>query len=176
MATTLAVNDAPLYHVSEESGIDRFTPRAPGGVGEPVVWAIDAAHLRNYLVPRDCPRVTFAAGPNTTEGDRQRFLGASRAVVAIEAAWYSRLERCSLTCYEFGRENFACVDPGAGYYVSRQDVVPRGVRVIHDLIDELRARGVELRVLPSLWALHDEVAASSLEFSIIRMRNAAPRD
>ncbi len=48
-----------LFHVSEESGIKRFEPRALEGGGKPVVWAIDDARLRNYLVPRDCPRVTF---------------------------------------------------------------------------------------------------------------------
>ena len=43
-------------------------------------------------------------------------------------------------------------------------------------IDKLFARGVELRVLSSLWPLRDAVVASSLGFSIIRMRNAQPRD
>jgi len=33
------------------------------GFSEPeLVWAIDGDHLRNYLVPRDCPRVTYYAG------------------------------------------------------------------------------------------------------------------
>jgi hypothetical protein len=36
-------------------------------------------------------------------------------------------------------------------------------------------RGVELRVLPDLWSLRDAVIASTLEFSIIRWRNASPR-
>ncbi|HLJ10943.1 MAG TPA: hypothetical protein VKU82_07125 [Planctomycetaceae bacterium] len=26
-------------------------------IEQPVVWAIDAERLRNYLVPRDCPRI-----------------------------------------------------------------------------------------------------------------------
>jgi hypothetical protein len=42
-------------------------------------------------------------------------------------------------------------------------------------VAELLRRGVELRFVPSLWPLHDAVAASSLRFSIIRMRNALPR-
>ena len=37
------------------------------------------------------------------------------------------------------------------------------------------AAGIELRVLPSLWPLWDRVTSSSLEFSGIRLRNAAPR-
>lgn len=36
-------------------------------------------------------------------------------------------------------------------------------------------RGVELRILPNLWSLRDAVVESTLEFSIIRWRNALPR-
>jgi hypothetical protein len=35
--------------------------------------------------------------------------------------------------------------------------------------------GVDFRVVPNLWPLRDAVAASTLQFSIIRMRNALPR-
>jgi len=66
-------------------------------------------------------------------------------------------------------------DAGAGYYVSREAVSPQGVTPITDLLAELTRRDVELRVTPSLWPLRDAVAASTLQFSIIRMRNAAPR-
>ncbi|MBC8163249.1 MAG: hypothetical protein H7Z42_18730, partial [Roseiflexaceae bacterium] len=52
---------------------------------------------------------------------------------------------------------------------------PTAVRVIDDLAEALLARQVELRIVPSLWPLADAVAASSLEFSNIRMRNAQPR-
>jgi hypothetical protein len=45
-----------LFHVSEEPGIERFEPRPSEYAGEPAVWAIDAERLRNYLVPRECPR------------------------------------------------------------------------------------------------------------------------
>ena len=41
-----------------------------------------------------------------------------------------------------------------------------------DLILELLNRGVELRIVPSLWPLRDEVVKSTLQFSLIRMRNA----
>jgi hypothetical protein len=46
-----------LFHISEEPGIELFEPRVSEGRG-PVVWAIDADRLRNYLLPRECPRVT----------------------------------------------------------------------------------------------------------------------
>jgi hypothetical protein len=51
-----------LFHVSEERGIERFAPRSSAGGMGPVVWAIDKHRLRNYLLPRECPRVTCYAG------------------------------------------------------------------------------------------------------------------
>jgi hypothetical protein len=164
-----------LFHISEDANIDRFEPRPSEYTIEPVVWAIDAAHLRNYLVPRDCPRVTYYAGPQTTDADRDTFLGRASAVVAIEQCWQERLERCRLYCYSLTGPAFECLDECAGYFVSRGAVVPTGVEALRDPISELRRRGVELRVLPSLWPLRDAVIASSLQFSIIRMRNALPR-
>jgi hypothetical protein len=80
-----------------------------------------------------------------------------------------------LYCYSLPGQTFECLDEGAGYFVSPEAVVATGVEVIRDAIAEFRLRGVELRVLPNLWALRDAVIASSLQFSIIRMRNALPR-
>lgn len=164
-----------LFHVSEEPGIERFEPRLSEYTGEPVVWAIDAEHLRNYLVPRDCPRVTFYAGRETTEADIERFLGSSPAVVAVESGWLERLRACRLYCYHLPPETFECIDECAGYFVSRVPVVPARDEVFDDPVAELIRRGVELRFVPNLWSLHDAVAASSLQFSLIRMRNALPR-
>lgn len=152
-----------------------FEPRVPAGAEEALVWAIHRDRVHNYLLPRDCPRVTYYAGPDTRADDVERFLGTSRAVVAIERAWYTRARDVRLYCYEIPAETFVCVDAGAGYYVSRIAVAPTGARVIGDPVGELLARGVEFRIMPSLWTLHDAVAASTLQFSMIRMRNAAPR-
>ena len=88
-----------LFHISEESGIERFEPRASEDSGESVVWAIDAARLRNYLLPRECPRVTYYAGRETTSADVERFLGSSSAVFAVESGWMERLQSCRLYCY-----------------------------------------------------------------------------
>ena len=164
-----------LFHISEEANISRFEPRPSEYTSEPVVWAIDDAHLPNYLVPRDCPRVTYYAGPQTSDADREILLGPGSAVVAIEQLWMERLEQCRLYCYSLPEQTFECLDEGAGYFVSRGAVVPAGVEVLPDPISELRRRGVELRVVPNLWPLRDVVIASSLQFSIIRMRNALPR-
>jgi hypothetical protein len=137
------------------------------------VWAIDGEHLRNYLVPRECPRVTFYAGPRTTVADRARFLGMSPAVVAIETTWVERMRSCRLFCYHLPGDAFECIDETAGYYVSRVAVTPAHVDVIEDPVSALQQRGVELRVLPNLAPLRDAVIESTLEFSIIRWRNAA---
>jgi len=165
-----------LFHLSEDGGIERFDPRPSHYTSYPVVWAISSDRMCNYLVPRDCPRVTYYAGPKTTTEDVVRFLGGSNAVVAVEAGWVERIRRSRLFCYHLPPETFECVDACAGYFVSRIPVKPEHVDVFDDLIAELIKRDVELRVTPELWALRDAVVASSLEFSIIRMRKAAGRN
>jgi hypothetical protein len=139
------------------------------------VWAIDADRLRNYLVPRECPRVTYYAGRKTIAADVERFLGSSAAVVAVESNWLEHLRSCRLYCYHMPPETFECLDECAGYFVSRVPVAPARVQVVDDPIAELVRRGVELRFVPNLWPLRDAVVASTLQFSLIRMRNALPR-
>jgi hypothetical protein len=165
-----------LFHVSEEPDIKLFHPRASKYVQEPVVWAIDSIHLRNYLLPRECPRVTFYAGDKTTPADLERFLGSSPAVVAVESGWLDRLRSCRLYCYHLPSRTFECIDECAGYFVSRKSIVPKSVEFFDDPITELLKRGVELRFVPSLWALRDAVIASTLQFSFIRMHNALSRE
>jgi hypothetical protein len=165
-----------LYHVSEESGIQRFEPRAAAGVDHPVVWAVNGERLRNYLLPRDCPRVTFFAGERTEAADVRRFLGSSPVVVAFEASWLERVRQARLFCYHLPAESFTCVDRCAGYFHCVESIVPGHVEVVDDLLSALASRGVEIRVLPSLWELHDAVVESTLSYSIIRMRNAIPRE
>lgn len=164
-----------LFHISEEPGIELFEPRPSDYTADMVVWAISADRLHNYLVPRDCPRVTFYAGNETSAADVERFLGSSPAVVAVESGWFERVRSCRLYCYHLPPETFECIDECAGYFVSRVAVAPARVEVIDDPIAELLKRGIELRFVPDLWTLRDAVVASTLQFSIIRMRNALPR-
>ena len=165
-----------LFHISEESGIGRFEPRPSQFTTDLVVWAIDAHRLHNYLVPRECPRVTYYAGRETTSADVERFLGSSPAVVAVESGWLEHLRSCRLSCYHLPPKTFECIDESAGYFVSRGPVLPACVEVIDDPIADMLKRGVELRFVPSLWSLRDAVVASSLQFSLIRMHNAMPRE
>lgn len=164
-----------VFHVSEEGNIEVFEPRKAEANDERLVWALDQQHLRNYLVPRDCPRVTYSAGAGTTVTDRERFLGSSAAVVAIETRWLARTRACRLHCYHLPGDTFELADECAGYFVSRTAVRPLRVEVIDDPLSALLERGVEVRVLQTLWPLRDAVVKSTLAFSIIRWRNAAPR-
>jgi hypothetical protein len=105
----------------------------------------------------------------------QRTNGPSTAVVAIEGIWYERLQSCRLYCYHLAPDTFECIDECAGYFVSSVAVAPAYIETIANPINELVRLGVELRMMPNLWKLRDAVVASSLQFSIIRMRNALPR-
>lgn len=169
---------AALFHISDQPGITRFEPRPPPsprpGLDGTMVWAIGGAHLHNYLLPRDCPRVTFYATPTSEPADVARLMcGVSaRYVVAVEAGWLPALRAARLYQYALPPHSFELHDAGAGYYISRAAVVPLAVEPITDLLVALLAHDVELRVMPTLWRLHDAVAASSLQFSMIRMRNA----
>lgn len=164
-----------LFHISEESNITRFEPRASEYCSDVVVWAIEGRRLCNYLVPRECPRVTYYAGNDSTAADVERLLGSSPAVVAIETGWLERARSTRLYCYHMPPETFECLDACAGYFVSRVPVVPSRIEAFDEPLAELVKRGVELRVVPSLWPLRDTVVESTLQFSLIRMRNAVPR-
>jgi hypothetical protein len=164
-----------VFHVSEVPDIQVFEPRPVDGSSDAsLVWAIDDKRLHNYLVPRECPRVTFYAGPHTEAVDRERVLGSSHAVVAIEAGWFERMRSCRLFCYRLPADTFECADETAGYFVSRAVVKPVGVDIVEDAVSALLQRNVELRILPlpDLSSLRDAVIDSTLEFSIIRWRNA----
>lgn len=167
-----------LFHVSEQSGIETFEPRMPptanAEITSPVVWAVDQAHLANYLLPRECPRVAFHLAPSSSQRDHERFFGpaGTRHVVAIESHWLERATNGILWLYEFAPEPFTCADATAGYFVSPAAVTPVSRRCIQRPLIELVATGAELRVMPTLFALAAAVASSSLAFSCIRMRNA----
>lgn len=171
-----------LYHVSDQPGINLLEPRPvqphhPRQDMPPVVWAIGERLLHNYLLPRDCPRVTFYAATNSDPADVAHLLGATAArhVVAIESDWLDRVRASVLWLYELPVDTFELLDPIAAYYVSRQPVQPLSVRRLDELLGELARRDVELRITRSLWPLRDAVLASSLGFSLIRMGNARPR-
>jgi Family of unknown function (DUF6886) len=168
-----------LYHFSEDPTIGRFVPEIapPSAVREPLVWAVDAEHAHIYYFPRDCPRVTFYRSQRASDEDLQRFFSMTTAtrVVAIESRWLDAMRGTSLYRYEFPGDSFELIDTGAGYWVSRETVVPLSLEPVGDLMAALASAGAELRIMPSLWPLYEAVIASTLDFSIIRWRNASPR-
>ncbi len=170
-----------LFHVSEETDIRIFEPRLPTrkeldpDVG--LVWAIDEARLPNFLTPRDCPRVAYHVGVHTSEEDRRRFFssaGAAHAVV-IEGKWFSVMQNTTLYLYEFDPKEFELQDSVAGYYVAKTTQKPIGKTIVTDLFAELVRRQVELRIVDNLWDIADAVMASTLNWSLCRVADAAER-
>lgn len=164
-----------LFHVSDRPDIAIFHPRWSKYTDRPVVWAVEESRLCNYLLPRDCPRVCFRAGTDSSAGDIAELLGDDEAIVAVEDSWRNAIENCALYVYDIPAEGFVLQDEAARYWVSAAAIAPLGVSRRTDLPSAIAATGATLRYLPSLWKLHDRVAASTLVFSMIRMRNAAPR-
>jgi hypothetical protein len=167
-----------LYHFSEDPTITRFEPRPTAIHPEqpPLVWAIAESHAPHYYLPRDCPRVICWPDAATTLDDRARILGTTTAtkVLAIERDWLRRIEDTHLYAYQLPAEPFELFDTIAGYYVSRAAVTPLAVALLDHPIERIVAADIELRIGPSLWPLYHAVVHSTLQFSIIRMRNAGP--
>lgn len=175
----------PLLHFSEDPDLTVFHPRFTSGKNDeekPVVWAIDEAHAFLYYFPRDCPRVVCWVLPGTTEADRRTFLGHTdaKAIVTVEGAWRERITASRLYVYRLPPESFMPVVPEDapgfhGAYLSHETVYPLSVEPVGDLFAALTKVDVEIRLTPSLWPFWDAVAASTLHFSGIRLRNALPR-
>jgi hypothetical protein len=169
-----------LYHFSEDPTIECFVPRTmETRPGEPArVWAIDEAHAPLYWFPRDCPRVSCWAAQTSTPEDIARFLGHPpvRMVVAIEGRWLARMREAQVYAYRLPGDGFLRLPPhqGSGYYVKYEAVVPLSVEPVGDLLARHVEAGVELRIVPSLWSLNHAIVASTLDFGMIRMRNAQP--
>ena len=141
-----------------------------------MVWAIDYDHLHNYLLPRDCPRVTFFAKANSDPKDVERLMGGTSAkhVMAIEARCLTKIQKQCLYQYEFDSEDFTIADEIAGYWISRKPVIPIAETKIDNILSALLKHDVELRILPSLWKLREAVINSTIAYSIIRMNKAQP--
>ncbi len=164
-----------LFHVSDNPSITNFEPRLvtnPNlGLEGTAVFAITEQLLPNYLLPRDCPRVTFYARPESKREDVERLLGGSRHVVAIESGWLERVMNGRIHIYTLPTDTFTVWDEGAGYFISRQPVMPLSMRTVDNMLLELTKHDVEIRILPDLRPLRSEVINASLQFSIIRWRN-----
>jgi hypothetical protein len=170
-----------LFHVSEESNIDIFYPRLPvrtdlnPSVG--LVWAINERCLPNFLTPRNCPRVTYHVGENTTLADRRTYISTSSCshVVVIEYNWFEIMKNTKLYLYEFDSTAFELQDDIAGYYISKVEQKPINKLEVEDLFEQLFKRNVELRVVDNLWDISEKIKKSSFNWSMCRMGKAQPQ-
>lgn len=174
------MNAVHLFHASEEHEIAIFHPRPTPdpsvGPAFPCVWSIAHSHVPNYLSPRDCPRVIMRLGAETTAADAARFLNGRDCVITIEHAWAGRMEATPISLYAFAPgPHWQLWDANFQGYVSAEVVTPVARHLIESPGAALRQRGVDLQYTDNLWPLIDAVAASTLAFSVIRKRNAAPR-
>jgi len=172
-------NERPhaLWHVSEEDGIELFVPHvsATAATAEPLVWAIDSRHLPLYWFPRECPRTTFWADAGTTARDARLLHGAPR-VHAVEGAWLERMRAAHVVAYRLPDASFRPYPEAGGYFVSNETVEPLELVELGDLLQLHVAAQIELRIVPNLWPLWNTVTASTLEYSGMRLRNAAPAE
>jgi hypothetical protein len=170
-----------VLHFSEDPGITRFVPHvaATAAPREAYVWAVDAARAPDYWFPRDCPRAMAWTTPQTTDADRERVIGTGcgRRLHAIEYRWLERMRAVRLFAYRLPAEAFRPFgSPVPHALVATEPVTPLGpAEPVGDLLALHEADGIQLRLLSDLWPLWDAVVASSLGFSGIRLRNAAPR-
>ena len=172
------MDNGKLYHISEDPKIKTFFPRSSPShfdlVKEDVVFAISEKLLHNYMLPRDCPRVTFYATESSSKEDIEKLIGLTCAeyVIALENKWIRTIQLTTLYLYEMPPQYFSLLDECAGYYISTQAVEPLSVKPVYNILEELMKRNIELRFMPSLRCLADTVKTSTLNFSMIRMRNS----
>jgi hypothetical protein len=164
-----------LWHVSENPSIERFEPHvsATASSREPRVWAVDTRHLPLYWFPRDCPRGTFWATPDTTDEDAALLDGSSR-VHLVEDGWLPGMRTTRVVAYRLPEGTFAPDPEVGGYWLSREPVEPVEVVELGDLVRRHEGSGIELRGVPNLWPIWTRVVESTLEFSGIRLHNAVP--
>jgi hypothetical protein len=162
--------------VSEDASIARFAPHvsATAAEREPLVWAVDTRHLPLYWFPRDCPRGTFWAESATDRADTERLLRGATRVHIVEEGWLERMRTAEVFAYRLPDAGFEPHPSVGGYWIARKSVEPLEVRPLGDLLAVHEGAAIELRALPNLWPVWNEVVASTLQFSGMRLRYAQP--
>ncbi|HZX54027.1 MAG TPA: hypothetical protein VFE86_05075 [Ilumatobacteraceae bacterium] len=167
-----------LYHFSEDPNIERFVPHVPktNPTHRAAVWAIDDEHAPLYWFPRDCPRVTI--WPFDDDGltaFQSRLTTSARRVHAIESGWYQRMCEAQVYRYELDAQAFEPWEQANGQWITGRTVVPVSAEPVGDLVDAHHKAGIELRLVPSLWPLHDIAVEATFDFSLVGMHNAQRR-
>ena len=101
-------------------------------------------------------------------------LGGASRVHIVEESWLERMRTTDVFAYRLPDGSFE-PHPVGGYWISRETVEPVELVRLGDLVERHAQAGIELRPLPNLWPTWDEVVASTLEFSGMRLRNTLPR-
>lgn len=164
-----------VYHYSEDGSIKRFSPHVPptNPSHPPAVWAIDERHSPLYWFPRNCPRISVWAGtPDQQKLLTDTFHTESHRICAAESHWLTRVRDASLYRYGFDASAFVPWSEADGQYISGQTLYPTSVDVIDDLLGLHADAEVELRFTPRLGHLMDQMLASGLPFSYVRIRDA----
>ena len=170
-----------VLHFSEDPHVATFAPHVAHTAADqtPAVWAVDTTNAPSYWFPRQCPRALAWRTAATTAGDQQRILGPhTDRVHMIEYGWLVRLLTARVFVYRFNAAEFEPYgdDNEPHAYVAHHTVRPIApAEPVGNLLELHEEAGIELRLAPSLWPWWDEVIHSSVGFSGIRLRNAAPR-
>ena len=167
-----------LYHFSEDPNIVRFVPHVPrtNPLQRAAVWAIDADHAPLYWFPRDCPRIAvFPFDEGQRAAFEERLITTAPRIHAIESGWLEEMRSARIYRYEFDAAGFSPWQEANGQWTSATEVMPSSVTPQGDLLAAHASAGIELRLVPSLWPLHDVVLNSGFDFSMVRMHNARPR-
>jgi hypothetical protein len=167
-----------LWHFSEDPSLSRFRPHVPATnpSARPLVWAVDTRHAPLFWFPRDCPRGCIWPVPATTSKDRERFFWPSAAnrIHVMESGWLTRMQACRLYAYRLPAHAFQPHEEVGGYWVCEEPVEAVGREVIDNLVGRHADAGIELRITPSIWPFWRQVASSTVGYSGLRLRNAAP--
>jgi hypothetical protein len=87
----------------------------------------------------------------------------------IEDRRLERMHSVALYAYRLPSKTF---EPWDKFFISRETVVPAELHALGDLVEQHAAGGTELRTADSLYPLWNEVIATTLDFSGIRLRYA----
>ena len=167
-----------LYHFSEDPNIARFVPHVPrtNPSHPPAVWAIDREHAPLYWFPRECPRIAvWPLGVEDRPAFQARFTTSALRIHAIESEWLERMRAAQIYRYEFDAAAFSPWEEANGQWIATTEIVPSSVTPTGDLLAAHIEAAIELRIVPTLWPLHDVVLASGSDFSMVRMHNAQAR-
>ena len=74
--------------------------------------------------------------------------------------------------YRFDATPFAPWPEAEGQWIATVPVIPVDVTPVGNLLDRHVAAGIDLRFMPSIRPFWEEVVASGLPFSGVRLRNA----